>query len=130
MKKRRRRLAIVTGGLIVVALLLYFYFRKAGLRADFLYTRFPAVAGVSTVMNNAATSLPKKAAQEIGKFFKFEEPEASGSTSTPPGLIERMETGVVSKVNEIKNSLIEAGLQKLGYTPTPGALNTNCPAAP
>ena len=90
----------------------YFLIKRNNLKPDFIYTRFPSIAGVSTTLLNNARSVIPPDLPTLTNLFSSSSADTSNSN-----LLRQLSEEASKKVDYLKNSLIEAGLEKIGYTP-------------
>jgi len=97
---------------LTITVTVYFLIKRADLKPDFVYTRFPSIAGVSTTLLNNARSVIPRHLPELPNLLS----SSSADTNNADPLQQLTEV-VKEKVDYLKNSLIEVGLDRIGYTP-------------
>ena len=112
MKKKKQHLILLALSFLTVAVVFYFLIKRNNLKPDFIYTRFPSIAGVSTTLLNNARSVIPPDLPTLTNLFSSSSADTSNSN-----LLRQLSEEASKKVDYLKNSLIEAGLEKIGYTP-------------
>lgn len=114
MKKKKKSLLLLALGFILTTAGVYFLVKKPDLKPDFLYTRLPSIAGVSTTLLNNARSVIPRDLPQLPDLFSSSSADTSNSN-----LLRQVNEETSKKVDYLKNTLIEAGLKRIGYTPIP-----------
>lgn len=127
MKKKRSHIVLLTASFLTVAVIFYFLIKRTDLKADFIYTRFPSIAGVSTTLLNNVRSMIPPDLPTLTNLLSS--PSANANNLNP---LQQLNEVATRKIDYLKNSLIEVGLEKIGYTPiskqdVAGKVNTEQP---